>query len=399
MPASPVAHAPGRRQRLALLLIGVATFVTVGVLQSLYGPSFAALQDRYDVGVAEVGTVVSAYFGGALVGVIVAGMLLARLGYRASLLTAMGAVALGAAAIAVAPLWSVALAGALVAGLGFGQITVAVNLMVARAYGARAAGPLNGLNGTYGVGAVLGPALVALLTARLGPTATAGAAAFGLVVLAALATFVATLRVRWWPVPSAPAPRRRSATAVGAGVAGFMLLFFLYVASEVSTPAWIPTHLSPRLGAANAALVASAFWASLTVGRFLIAPLASRFRPRDLVLASSLVALGGALLAQVPALSVVGYLLTGLGLAPIFPTAIAWLQVRFGERGEQVTPLVLASGNLGPVLGAPAVGVTVAAAGPAAVPSVLAALLGALALAVALAWFASRRAERDGRAA
>jgi MFS transporter, FHS family, glucose/mannose:H+ symporter len=178
-----------------------------------------------------------------------------------------------------------------------------------------------------------------------------------------------------------------------------MLLFFLYVASEVSTPAWIPTHLTPRLGAANAALVASAFWASLTVGRFLVAPLASRFRPRDLVLASSLVAFSGAVLAQVPALSVAGYLLTGFGLAPIFPTAIAWLQVRFGERGERVTPFVLASGNLGPVLGAPAVGVTVAAAGPASVPSVLAALLGALALSVALAWFASRRAERDGLAA
>lgn len=395
MPAA-AAPAPSRRERLALLLVGVATFVTVGVLQSLFGPSFAALQERYGVGVAEVGTVVSAYFAGALVGVLAAGALLARLGYRTSLLSATGAVALGAAGVAVAPTWSVALAGALVAGLGFGQITVAVNLMVARAYGHRAAGALNGLNGTYGVGAVLGPALVALFTARLGPTAAAGAAAFGVVVLAALATFVATLRVGWWPVPAAATARRRVHVGIGAGVATFMLLFFLYVASEVSTPAWIPTHLTPRLGAANAALVASAFWASLTVGRFLVAPLASRFRPRDLVLAASLVAFTGVVLAQLPALAVAGYLLTGFGLAPIFPTTIAWLQVRFGDRGEQVTPLVLASGNLGPVLGAPAVGVSVAAAGSAAIPSVLAVALGALALTVAVAWFGGRRAERQG---
>lgn len=398
MPAAPHDSAPRAHQRLALLLVGVATFLTVGALQSLYGPSFASLQLRYGVSVAQVGGVVSAYFAGALVGVVAAGALLGRLGYRRSVLSASAAVALGAALVALATYWWAALAGAAVAGLGFGQITVAVNLMVARAYGQRSAGALNALNGTYGLGAVLGPALVALLSARLGPSALAGALAFGGVALAAGLTLLATLRVRWWPVPMTAVASDGRPIAWRAGVATFMLVFFLYVASEVSTPAWIPTHLSPRLGEANAALVASAFWAALTLGRFLIAPLAGRFRPRDLVLGASLVALAGVLLAQLPGMAVVGYVLTGFGLAPIFPTTIAWLQVRFGAGGERVTPFVIAAGNLGPVLGAPAVGVSVAAAGPEAVPTVLALTLGALTLAVAAAWVAGRRAERDGAA-
>lgn len=400
MPAAPHDSAPRARQRLALLLVGVATFLTVGALQSLYGPSFASLQLRYGVSVAQVGGVVSAYFGGALVGVVAAGALLGRLGYRRSVLSASAAVALGAALVALATNWWAALAGAAVAGLGFGQITVAVNLMVARAYGQRSAGALNALNGTYGLGAVLGPALVALLSARLGPSALAGALAFGSVALAAGLTLLAALRVRWWPVPMTAASSSSDGRQIvwGAGVATFMLVFFLYVASEVSTPAWIPTHLSPRLGEANAALVASAFWAALTVGRFLIAPLAGRFRPRDLVLGASLLALAGVLMAQLPGLAVVGYVVTGFGLAPIFPTTIAWLQVRFGAGGERVTPFVIAAGNLGPVLGAPAVGVSVAAAGPEAVPTVLALTLGALTLAVAAAWVAGRRAERGGAA-
>ena len=59
-------------------------------------------------------------------------------------------------------------------------------------------------------------------------------------------------------------------------VLSFMAMFFLYVASEVSNPTWIPTHLDPRLGSANAALVASGYWAAFALGRFLVAAAGGR---------------------------------------------------------------------------------------------------------------------------
>jgi predicted MFS family arabinose efflux permease len=62
---------------------------------------------------------------------------------------------------------------------------------------------------------------------------------------------------------------------------------------------------------------------------------------------------------------------------------IAWLARAFPESVERVAPVVLAAGNLGPVLGAPVVGASVAWAGAAVVPSVL------LVLAVVLVALAS----------
>jgi len=402
MPAAATAAPPTSAQRRALLLVGVAAFVAIGTLQSLYGPAFAPLQARYGVSVAQVGAIVSAHFGGAFLGVLGAGLVLARLGYRRSLLSAASAIAFGAALVAFAPSWPLALAAAFVAGSGFGQVTVAVNLMVARAYGAAATGPLNMLNGTYGFGAVLGPALVALVTARVAGDPSAGAFVFVVVALGAAGFALAASRLPWWPLPRRGGHDATEASLPVAGTAGggplavvlFMLVFFLYVAAEVTTPAWIPTHLGPRFGDANAALVASGFWGALTLGRFLVAPLAARWRPRDLVLGSAGVAVVGLTVALVPPLTVVGYMLAGLGLAPIFPTTIAWLQWRFGDRGEQITPVVIAAGNLGPVLGAPAVGLAVAASGPAAVPAVLAGVALLLLAAIVATWWSGRRAER-----
>ena len=382
---------PSGRQRLALLLVGVAAFVSVGALQASFGPSFAALQERYGVSVAQVGTVVSSYFAGAFVGVLGSGALLITLGYRRSLVSAALLVASGALVIGVAATWLLALAAAFVAGLGFGQATVAVNLMVARAYGRGAAGALNALNGTYAVGAVLGPALVAFATARLGAAAQVSALVFGAVSVGALAFLAGALLLRWLPVPRRP-PRGRGGRPPLA-VVSFMAMFFLYVATEASTPAWIPTHLGPRLGTANAALVVSGYWAALTLGRFLVMPLAARVRPRDLVLGAAAVTLAGLLLAHLPGLAVPGYVLAGFGLAPVFPTTIAWLQWRFGDRGEQVTPLVIAAGNLGPVLGAPLVGVIIAATSSEVVPSALAGLGILLLAGVTVTWLSGRRTE------
>jgi MFS transporter, FHS family, glucose/mannose:H+ symporter len=382
---------PGRRQRLALLLVGVAGFVSVGALQASFGPSFAALQERYGVSIAQVGAIVSAYFAGAFVGVLGSGALLGRLGYRRSLISAALLVAAGAAVIGTASTWLLALAAAFVAGLGFGQATVGVNLMVARAYGRSAPAALNALNGTYSLGAVLGPALVAVVTARFGPSAEASAVVFGAVSLCAIVFLVGALRLRWLPIPRRPARGRVGVPA--AAVLLFMVMFFLYVATEASTPAWIPTHLRPQLGAANAALVASGFWTALALGRFLVTPIAARLRPRDLVLGAAVVTLVGLLLAQAPGLAVPGYVLAGFGLAPVFPTTIAWLLARFGDRGEQVTPLVIAAGNLGPVLGTPLVGVIVAATSVALVPTALAGLAALMLAAVTLTWLSGRNAE------
>jgi MFS transporter, FHS family, glucose/mannose:H+ symporter len=199
--------------------------------------------------------------------------------------------------------------------------------------------------------------------------------------------------VPWLP-SVAPAGARVWRGRPPAGPAAlFAALLFMYVASEVSTSAWAPTHVAGQMDAARGALAASVFWIGMTAGRFFAAVFAHRLRPRDLVLASSGAGLVGLLVAGLPGLALVGYALAGLALGPVFPTSVVWLQQRFGERAEQVGSLVLAAGNLGPVIGAPAVGLGVAALGSPAIPIVLALVVGLLVAIVATAWWGERRIE------
>jgi MFS transporter, FHS family, glucose/mannose:H+ symporter len=399
VPREPAPTAqPGPRARRLLMALGMMAFLQLGGLQAAYGPSFAAFQARHGVGLDTVGASVGAHFFGGFVGVIAAGLLLIRFGYRPLLVLASLLMAFGAAAVALAPAWGMVLVGAAVIGLGYGLSVVLINFLFARAFAPRGAAAVNLINGAFGVGAVLWPALVGLVTAALVARSADGLqgvtpVVFGVSALLATGLAVAVTRVPW--LPSMPPAGRRvwQGRPPVAAAALFSALLFVYVASEVSASSWSPTHVAAQSDAARGALAASLFWIGMTAGRFLAAFFAHRLRPRDLVWASSAAGLVGLLLAGLPGMALPGYVLAGLALGPVFPTSVVWLQQRFGERAEQVGSLALAAGNLGPVLGAPAVGLAVASLGAEAIPVILALVVGLLLAIVSLAWWGERRAE------
>ena len=379
-PADAQGAPPGGKR--ALLALGLLVFLHLGLLLAAYGPSFAALQLRHGIGVGEVGTSVSAHFLGGFVGVLAAGMVIARLGYRRAMVASAALLALGGAGVGFAGNWTLVLLGAALVGLGYGIAVVLYNFLFARAFAPAGAAAVNLVNGAYGVGAIAMPALIGLLTAALIADDPARLAqlpplVFGLTTVLALVVVAMAWWVPWLPPTRSGAARKASpaGSRLAGGVVLFAALMFLYVAAEVATAAWAPTHLAEPLGVARSALAVSVFWGALTAGRFLAAAFAARLRPADLILGGMVLTLVGVGLAHVPAVALGGYALVGLGLAPVFPTTVVWIDRHFGEQADRVAPWILAAGNLGPVIGAPAVGLAVAYAGPAVVPSALALVL------------------------
>lgn len=371
-------------ERRVLFAAGTLGFLAIGALQAMYGPAFPALLTRYHLGLAQVGAVVSAHFLGSFATIAASGVLLARFGYRRLLLGGAGAMALGAAGVALSPAWGLTLTAAFVGGLGFGLLDVGTNLLFARGFGARSTAALNLLNAAFGLGAVAGPVLVGLLAPRLAP---------GFLIVAAL-TVVAGAFVMAAPMPrplTVPASALRTARGP---LVGFMLLYFLYVASEVGVASWEPTYLAPMLGDARAAFATGLYWGALTVGRLVAAALSDRLAPPDMVLGAALLALVFAWLAGIGVLAPFAYAVVGFAFAPIFPTTLAWLQQVFPQRAEQLTPIAIAGANLGPVLSAPAIGWAVARAGVGRVPVVLGMLVLALVAVVAVLWRGTRGQSR-----
>lgn len=370
-----VLHDADRRR---LLLTGLFGFLILGAIQSFYGPAFPGLVRRFEIGLDAVGWTVALHFAGSFVTIAAAGPLLARLGYRRPL--AAGALTMSAAGvvIAVAPSWAWVLAGATLGGLGFGLVDVALNMLTARSFAPNAAPALNLLNAFFGVGAVIGPLIVAASGGGL------RVPMIGLAVVTAV-WFVAALGVAEPGVPAESSGRIPWTAA-----AGFLAMFFLYVAGEVGVGSWETVHLVPILGERAAAANASLYWGALTVGRLVATPLSARIRPATLTLGCSIAALIALAAAHVDALAPYAYPVVGLAFAPIFPTGLAWLQRVFPRRAELVGSAVLAGATLGPVATSGAIGWTVERYGPGIVPSLLALIVAAVVIVAAWLWQTTR---------
>lgn len=364
----------------SLLLVGFAAFILLGAQQALYGPSFPLFRDRFGLGADEVSAVVSAQFLGAFISIAVSSLLIPLLGYRRVLVAGAAGVALGLAGVALGQSWWQVLAGAFVGGLGFGLLNVTLNVAMALAFRPRSAPALNLLNAVFGIGAVAGPLLVA---------AFAPDHAWPFLVLAAFALFLLVLVVGL-PAPDLEARSAERAPIAWGLVGGFVLIYFLYVSFEGGIAAWTSEYLTPDFGAATAAGFTSIFWGALTVGRFLAIPLSAVVRPGKMVLVSMALALLFMLLAHDAAAAPYYLAAAGLFLAPFFGTGLAWLAETFPDRAEQVTPVVVAAANLGPVVTAPLIGVTVAAYGPGFVPTALSIIGGLLVLTVASLFWRTR---------
>lgn len=361
-------------RRRHLLIMGFAAFFLLGAQQAMYGPSLPLFRAKFGLEVDQVSAVVSAQFLGAFLAIVASGVLIKRFGYRRVLVVGAIGVAVGLVSIALAPVWWRVVAGAFVAGLGFGLINLSFNLLLALSFRPNAAPALNLLNAVFGVGAMVGPLLVALFEPRM---------AVPFLVMAGVAALLLLL-VLVLDVPKAVAVARNAAPASLGLLALFVLVYFFYVATEAGVANFQTEHLTPHFGAATAAGFPALFWGAITVGRLLAAPLSAHVRPPAMVLGSTTLATLTLLFAGNVLAAPYLYAAVGLFLAPVFGTALAWLTEVFPERAEQYTPIVVAAANLGPVLTAPLIGLAVTNYGGGAIPMTLAGLGALLVASVAV---------------
>ena len=369
-----------------LLFTGFLAFIVIGALQAMYGPAFPALRARYGLSAETVAGIVSLYFLGGFVTISLSGFLIRWLGYRRLLSVFSLFMLLGSFGVALSESWTVTLAAVFLTGLGFGAIDIGTNLLFARTFTSRSAPALNLLHALYGVGAMLGPVFISLFSPSVRVPFLGAAALAGVL-------FALCLRLE---DPPPPPPVARTLALPYARLFGFVLVYFLYVASEVGVASWETTHLAPYLGVETAAGLTALYWGALTVGRFVASPLSSRVAPGDLVLGSVGLACAGILLTFFVPVAPYAYVLVGLAFAPVFPTGISWLQEVFPARAEQVVPIVVAVANLGPVAGSWFIGAVVARGSSDAVPAVLSGLLLLMLAATGVVWRQTRLTESVG---
>ena len=124
------------------------------------------------------------------------------------------------------------------------------------------------------------------------------------------------------------------------GAAACFLCFFCYCALEQTAMFWASSYMVSHnaFGEEAAAMFASLFFLGITAGRGLNGFLTFRFSDRTLIRAGYCIICVGVALISVPsadALTIAGFVVLGLGCAPVYPGIIHSTPALFGVENSQ----------------------------------------------------------------
>jgi len=335
------------------LLIIYLAFISLGLPDSMLGAAWPVMQLEYGAPVEMAGVLSMVIVAGTIISSLASEQILRRLGTGMVTLISVAVTAVALLGFYFAPsiLWLAVLA--LPLGLGAGSVDAGLNNYVATHYKAH---HMSWLHCFWGVGAMLGPIIMSRFIAG-GSSWRNGYLVVAIVQFVLVAVLFFTLPM--WK----RAERGREnpgegpeATTDGLlaypdsiagqkplkikGVKAALLTFLFYVGVEATVGLWGSSFLVniKDLSAATAAGWVSMYYGGITAGRLLTGFVTFRFSNRDLIRAGLAVSLAGAVLLVMPlpaVYSLIGFILVGLGSAPIFPCMLHETPARFGKEHSQ----------------------------------------------------------------
>ncbi|HVU68351.1 MAG TPA: MFS transporter [Ktedonobacteraceae bacterium] len=345
-------------RRLLLPTLSLA-HISVGILNTLPGASLPQLAHNTQIDLTVAGEMFTASSSGFLLGALLAGILSKQMKPKLMLLLGLALLAAGSLATPLSPAFTLLLGGQFLKGLGIGFINIGLNTILTLSFQETLSEKLNIIHGMYGLGALLGPLLLAGGLQFLGSLTFA----YLLGTLASVGT-IALLFCLNLPAAPRPVPAQRSSQAASAAelrkVLGQGLLWMmalqigLYASAEIGFGNWIVTIVSKGAGISLglAAPVATTFYLGLTIGRLGGSQLLKHARISEMRLLYSAL-FGGTLIGLLVAcfpgqllVSYVGSALIGCCYGPLFPSIMAMVSRRFVHIIGPVSSLMMVSNGL-----------------------------------------------------
>lgn len=366
VPTTPATALVGHRRALVAGVVGAIAFGLIGWRGLLVPALLRSVKEAFGRTDAELGAFFLAssvaYGAGALAG----GLLLRRLGSRATVGLAGLAMSAGLLVQGWAGDWIVFLVACASAGLGAGLGEMAINALFLDLFPRSRDRALNLLYLSFSVAALAAPVVAAQLVARGVPwqAVIAGSGGAWLVMTGALV--LATPAVTHVAAPAAARGRTQGwlgllpRVLVLLGVAiGF------YVASEVGASDWMIRFLD-ELPATEASLALTMLWAGMAVGRLLFARIGGRVEPvRTAAIAVIMGAAfqAAAVLVPDPRLAVLLFGAVGVAFGPVYPLILSAAGARMPDRTALVSSTLVFAAVVGAIAYSPAMGVISDAAG------------------------------------
>jgi fucose permease len=338
------------------LVLAYLTYLLFGMSLSGIGTVLGELSKQTSSTLAAIGGVLTFLFLGSLIAQIASGPLTDRLGKKPVLIVSLLMLSAGIIGFTSARslVWMFLLV--LLTGLGQGGVDMGANLVVAEAAPKNNTSALNLLHFFFGLGAFIGPALIAVAIGLTGS---------GLIVYRCMAAVFFVLALVNAVFLQAPSPRKVDEDAIRPITSPRLnvylsplvwllgVLMLVYVGVEFGLGSWISSYMNITTAttAQEGAWATSAYWAALAIGRLAGALASRKLTPLQLLTA----ALGGTVLGGIGLFithatilpTILCLVWVGFAFGTVYPTAVAVAAAAFStDKGKAVSVLV-SMGSIG----------------------------------------------------
>ncbi|TRZ39860.1 MFS transporter [Niallia circulans] len=333
-----------------LLVIIYLAFISLGLPDSLLGAAWPAMQSDLGVPLETAGFLFMMIAGGTIISSLVSGKVLKRFGTSKVTFVSVFMTAGALLGFQFAPSIAWLVLCAIPLGLGAGAVDTGLNDYVATNYKAH---HMSWLHCFWGVGATLGPVIMAQFISE-GTSWRNGYLTISGIQFALVLILLITLPLWKRVTHNNNAPTHEILETNAArheennelkplqvkGVKLALATFLFYCGVEATMGLWGSSFLVnvKGLSAAAAAQWVSLYYAGITVGRFITGFITFKMTNRALIRSGQLIAAAGAIILFLPLpsiFSLVGFIIIGLGLAPIFPCMLHETPIHFGKKHSQ----------------------------------------------------------------
>ncbi|MCY9662228.1 MFS transporter [Paenibacillus chondroitinus] len=335
------------------LVVIYLAFISLGIPDSLLGSAWPVIRPDIGASFGFAGILSMIVAGGTIVSSLASGRLVQRVGTGKITLISCCLTAGALLGFSMAPsmIWLIFLAIPL--GLGGGAIDAALNHYVAENYKAH---HMNWLHCFWGVGATLGPIIMSFYIAEHNSWRD-GYTTVSMIQFALAIVLLVTLPL-WKRVAVSReaeglnseilqeqvgeqiqlAASSKASVLQIKGVKQTLIAFLFYCGVESTAGLWGASYL---VGARNMTAETAAGWISLyyggiTIGRLITGFITMKVHNRVLIRCGQSMAIAGGLmlLLPLPQIFLVGLILIGIGLAPIYPGLLHETPARFGRENS-----------------------------------------------------------------
>lgn len=387
-----------RNDKLVKTAAYCLAYISIGFVSSSLGPTLLGLAENTRSQLREVSYLFVARNFGFMLGALLGGRLYDRWSGHILMAASVFGLVITMMLVPLIPHLLLLMAVLLILGIAEGVLDVGANTLLVWIHRAGVGPFMNALHFNYGVGAFIGPVIIAQVLGRTGGEITWAYWTLALLMLPSALWLLA--------LPSPPI--QAEAEAGPAGRINYRLLFliaiffFLYGGAEIGFGGWISSYVAALklTTEASAAYLTSGFYGALTAGRLLAIPIATRLRPRTVLFSDFAgCALGLAILliwpASLPAVWV-GTICLGLSTASIFPVMFSFAERRMRMTGT-ITGFFMVGASSGGMALPWLIGQLFEPVGPrVAVWCVAASLAAALAVLMVLIVYSRRVVVREG---